>query len=151
MGEKFVLILGAGLMQRPSIESAKELGYKTLVVDANPNAVCVPFADRFEKVDLKDMEGIAKLALSMKDEIAGIFTAGTDFSASVSYASEKCSLVSHSFQAALNASNKVLICRIVSTDSLLNPLATILRTNVLYYSNPTSQFHLLHHISSINQ
>lgn len=121
MGEKFVLILGAGLMQRPSIESAKELGYKTLVVDANPNAVCVPFADRFEKVDLKDMEGIAKLALSMKDEIAGIFTAGTDFSASVSYASEKCSLVSHSFQAALNASNKVLMRECFARENVPSP------------------------------
>ena len=121
MGEKFVLILGAGLMQRPSIESAKELGYKTLVVDANPNAVCVPFADRFEKVALKDMEGIAKLALSMKDEIAGIFTAGTDFSASVSYASEKCSLVSHSFQAALNASNKVLMRECFARENVPSP------------------------------
>ena len=108
-------------MQRPSIESAKELGYKTLVVDANPNAVCVPFADRFEKVDLKDMEGIAKLALSMKDEIAGIFTAGTDFSASVSYASEKCSLVSHSFQAALNASNKVLMRECFARENVPSP------------------------------
>ncbi len=88
MGEKYVLILGAGLMQRPSIEAAKELGYRTLVIDANPQAVCVPFADRFEKVDLKDREAIANLALSLKDELAGIFTAGTDFSASVSYAAE---------------------------------------------------------------
>ena len=107
MGEKYILILGAGLMQRPSIEAAKELGYKTLVIDANPNAVCVPFADRFEKVDLKDREAIAELALSMKDNLAAIFTAGTDFSASVSYAAEKCGLPSHSFDAALNASNKV--------------------------------------------
>lgn len=107
MGEKFILILGAGLMQRPSIEAAKELGYKTLVIDANPKAVCVPFADRFEKVDLKDREAIAELALSMKDSLAAIFTAGTDFSASVSYAAEKCGLPSHTFEAALNASNKV--------------------------------------------
>ncbi|MCQ2241837.1 ATP-grasp domain-containing protein [Treponema sp.] len=107
MGEKFILILGAGLMQRPSIEAAKELGYKTLVIDANPNAVCVPFADRFEKVDLKDREAIAELALSLKESLAGIFTAGTDFSASVSYAAEKCGLSSHTFEAALNASNKV--------------------------------------------
>ena len=46
MSEKYVLILGAGLMQRPSIEAARELGYKTLVVDGNPDALCVGFADR---------------------------------------------------------------------------------------------------------
>lgn len=107
--EKYILILGAGLMQRPAMEAAKELGYKTLVIDANPSAVCVPFADRFELVDLKDREGIASLALSLKDSLAAIFTAGTDFSASVSYAAEKCGLPSHSFEAACNASNKVLM------------------------------------------
>ncbi|MCQ2247813.1 MAG: ATP-grasp domain-containing protein [Treponema sp.] len=107
MEEKFIMILGAGLMQRPSIEAAKELGFRTLVIDANPNAVCVPYADRFEPVDLKDREAIAELALSLGDSLAGIFTAGTDFSASVSYAAQKCGLVSHDFEAALNASNKI--------------------------------------------
>ena len=52
MNDRYILILGAGLMQRPSIEAAKELGYKALVIDANPDAVCVPFADRFEKMQL---------------------------------------------------------------------------------------------------
>ena len=108
-GERYILILGAGLMQRPSIEAARELGYKTLVVDANPAAVCVPFADRFEQVDLKDRRGLAELALSVGDRLAAVFTAGTDFSASVSYVAEKCGLRAHPFQAALNASDKTLM------------------------------------------
>lgn len=108
-GEKQILILGAGLMQRPSIEAARELGYRTLVVDANPSAVCVPFADRFEQVDLKDREALVNLALSQGDSLAAVFTAGTDFSASVSYVAEKCHLRAHSFQAALNASDKPLM------------------------------------------
>lgn len=108
-GEKYILILGAGLMQRPSIEAARELGYRTLVVDANPSAVCVPFADRFEQVDLKDREELANLALSQGNSLAAVFTAGTDFSASVAYVAEKCHLRAHSFQAALNASDKPLM------------------------------------------
>ncbi len=107
--EKYILILGAGLMQRPSIEAARELGYRTLVVDANPSAVCVPFADRFEQVDLKDREGLAKLALSLGDRLAAVFTAGTDFSASVSFVAEKCGFKAHSFEAARNASDKTLM------------------------------------------
>ena len=39
MDEPYILILGAGLMQRPAIEAARELGFRTLVVDANPNAL----------------------------------------------------------------------------------------------------------------
>ena len=109
MKDEFVLILGAGLMQKPSIEAAGELGYKTPVVDANKNAVCVPFADVFVQIDLKDREKIADLAMSYGDKLKAVFTAGTDFSASVSYVAQKCGLISHSFEAAMNASNKVLM------------------------------------------
>ena len=109
MKDEFVLILGAGLMQKPSIEAAGELGYKTLVVDANKNAVCVPFADVFVQIDLKDREKIADLAMSYGDKLKAVFTAGTDFSASVSYVAQKCGLISHSLDAAMNASNKVLM------------------------------------------
>lgn len=109
MKDEFVLILGAGLMQKPSIEAAGELGYKTLVVDANKNAVCVPFADVFVQIDLKDREKIADLAMSYGDKLKAVFTAGTDFSASVSYVAQRCGLISHSFDAAMNASNKVLM------------------------------------------
>lgn len=103
-----VLILGAGLMQGPAISSAKELGYKVYVVDADENAVCVKDADVFKKIDLKAKEEIAEYAASIAG-LKAVFTAGTDFSASVSYVSEKLHLSSHSFEAATNASNKVLM------------------------------------------
>lgn len=103
----YILVLGAGLMQLPAIEAVKELGYKALVIDADPSAVCVHAADRFENIDLKDREKIAELALSLGSSLKAVFTAGTDFSASVAYAAEKCSLPGHSYEACLNASNKV--------------------------------------------
>ena len=105
-----ILILGAGLMQKPAILSARQLGFNTVVIDADKNAVCVPLADEFYQVDLKYREGILKLAAKLKDNskggLAGVFTAGTDFSASVSYVCEKLGLPSHSFIAAENASIK---------------------------------------------
>lgn len=105
-----VLILGAGLMQIPAILSAKQLGYKVCVVDADKNAVGVPKADEFKVIDLKDREGILKYAseLSLKENggLEAVFTAGTDFSASVSYVCEKLGLQAHDFESALNASIK---------------------------------------------
>ena len=121
MEDSYILILGAGLMQRPSIEAARELGYKTLVVDANPNAVCVPFADRFEGVDLKDKESLVALAKSMGKNLAAVFTAGTDFSASVSYVAEKCGLNAHSYESALNASNKIRMRACFEKSSVPSP------------------------------
>ena len=104
-----ILILGAGLMQKPAILAAKHLGFKAVVVDANKNAVAVPLADEFFPVDLKDRAALLELAkkLNGKGELKGVFTAGTDFSASVSYVAENLGLPAHSFEAALNASDKV--------------------------------------------
>lgn len=104
-----ILILGAGLMQKPAILSAKELGYRVCVIDADEKAVAIPFADVFRKIDLKDKEGILSYAQELKNSpegLAAVFTAGTDFSASVSYVCEKLGLPAHSFQAAFNASVK---------------------------------------------
>ncbi|MBQ9281214.1 MAG: ATP-grasp domain-containing protein [Treponema sp.] len=104
-----ILILGAGLMQKPAILAAKHLGFKAIVVDANKNAVAVPSADEFFPVDLKDRSALLELAkkLNEKGELKGVFTAGTDFSASVSFVAENLGLPAHSFEAALNASDKV--------------------------------------------
>ena len=100
-----ILILGAGLMQKPAILAAKHLGFKAIVVDANKNAVAVPLADEFYPVDLKDRESLLELAKKLN--LKGVFTAGTDFSASVSFVAENLGLPAHSFEAALNASDKV--------------------------------------------
>ena len=106
---KNIVILGAGLMQKPAILSAKQLGYNTIVVDADPKAVCIPVADEFYQIDLKDKEGILELCSRLKNSpegLDGVFTAGTDFSASVSFVCEKLGLHAHSFEAAVNASVK---------------------------------------------
>ncbi|MFA6855807.1 MAG: ATP-grasp domain-containing protein [Treponema sp.] len=106
--KKNILILGAGFLQKPAVTAAKKLGYNTVVVDADPNAVCIPLADQFVRIDLKDKDGIYVLAqkLSAGGGLASVFTAGTDFSASVSFSGEKLGLPCHTYEAALNASSK---------------------------------------------
>lgn len=106
-----ILILGAGLMQRPAIQAAKSLGCQIVLVDGNPQALCVPLADTFVHLDLKDREGIKALALELHSQgrLQGVFTAGTDFSSTVSYVGEACGFAVHSYQAACNASDKALM------------------------------------------
>ena len=108
MKKESVLILGAGLMQSPAINAARRNGFKTFVIDANPNAESVFLADEFRQIDLKDKERIFEFAseLHKKENLKAVFTAGTDFSASVSYVCEKLGLCAHSYEAALNASIK---------------------------------------------
>ena len=138
MEDKCVLILGAGLMQRPAIEAAQELGYRTVVADGNPHALCAAFADRFENIDLKDREGLAKLALSLGSSLKGVFTAGTDFSTSVSYVAQKCGLPAHSYQAACNASNKVLMRKCFEKESVPSPkFQQIHRSQIASFIKPS--------------
>lgn len=139
MNGKSILILGAGLMQKPAIESAKELGLKVFVIDANDKAVCVGLSDVFKKIDLKAREEIASYACELKEKenLIAIFTAGTDFSASVSYASEKAGLLSHSFESALNASEKTLMRTAFDKESVSSPrFIKITRDKICETLNP---------------
>ena len=103
-----IIILGAGVMQGPVINIAKELRLYTIALDGSSSAPCVGFADRFEQIDLKDKEGIESFARSIQGETdrLGIMTAGTDFSASVAWVCEKLGLPGIPYEAALNASDK---------------------------------------------
>jgi biotin carboxylase len=106
-----IFILGASVMQLPAIRAAKELGWTVVVADANSEAPGAQLADRFLPVDLKDREGLAAAARGIRSEFGldGVFTAGTDFSASVAYVAEKLSLPGIPLETALRASDKLLM------------------------------------------
>ncbi|MGP1440726.1 MAG: ATP-grasp domain-containing protein [Treponema sp.] len=103
-----ILILGASLMQKPAIVEAKKLGCYVVAVDANPKAFCVDMVDRFEKIDLEDVPSLISFAKELYDNggLSGVFTAATDFSASVASVTSSLNLKGHSLEAALNASDK---------------------------------------------
>jgi biotin carboxylase len=106
-GER-ILILGAGIMQGPAISIARSMGLYTVAVDGDPRAPEAKQADRFERIDLKDKEGIEALGreLQSRGGLSGVMTAGTDFSASVAWAAERLGLPGIPYEAALNASDK---------------------------------------------
>ncbi|MDR1862441.1 MAG: ATP-grasp domain-containing protein [Treponema sp.] len=111
MGERQkerILILGAGVMQGPALKIAKEMGLETVAADVDGRAPSIPLADRFERVDLKDKEGIEALARSLMEDggLAGIMTAGTDFSATAAWAAERLGLPGIPYETALDASDK---------------------------------------------
>ena len=123
---QYIMILGAGLMQEPAIKSAGELGYKTLVADANPDAPSVKLADIFAPVDLKDRDALVKLADDLirkegEGAIRAVFTAGTDFSANAAYVCEHLGLKSHTYEACLNASDKVRMRKCFAKENVPSP------------------------------
>jgi len=143
MHKHHLLILGAGLMQKPAILAAKKLGFYVTVIDGNPNALCIPLADSFENIDLKDYEAIKNFALKLKSEkfLSAIFTAGTDFSMSVSFAAESCNFSAHSYKSAINASNKFEMRNCFKKNNVPSPnFFKVTQDNLDFVCNSTNIF-----------
>ena len=123
MGKKRVLILGAGIMQGPAINIAREMGLIAIAADADPHAPCVALAHQFENVDLKDRDGIEKLSkkLSNTGGLNGIMTAGTDFSANVAWAADKLGLTGIKYETALDCSDKERMRRCFKEKGIPSP------------------------------
>ncbi|MBU1076981.1 MAG: ATP-grasp domain-containing protein, partial [Spirochaetes bacterium] len=107
--QKSLMIIGAGLLQRPVIEIAKEMGLKTIVTDYNPDALGLKLADVPIVMSTKDIEGTVRAAkkYSEKGRIDGVITIGTDASMTVSAVANALSLPGIKFEAAESATNKI--------------------------------------------
>lgn len=108
MNNTTILILGGGVMQLPALRIAKLKSWKILLADGKEDIPGIKYADKFMKIDLKDKEGMAEMAIAYKNKnrLDGVFTAGTDFSTTVAWVAEKCGLPGISYDTALKATDK---------------------------------------------
>lgn len=102
---KKILIIGASSLQVPGIIKAKEMGFETAVVDFDPKAIGIKYADKYYNVSTIDKEGVYEAA---KDFGAnGIVTLATDMPMrSLAYACEKLSLIGINYDTAVKATDK---------------------------------------------
>lgn len=102
---KRLMIIGASILQLPAIQKAKEMGLFVAVADYNPNAVGIPYADKFYEVSTIDEEGIYQAARDFKAD--GIMTLATDMPMrSVAYATSRLGLVGITYDTAVKATDK---------------------------------------------
>lgn len=102
---KKLLIIGASILQLPAIKRAKELGYYVGVIDYNPNAIGVPFADEYFNVSTVDAEGVARTAEGFAPD--GIMTLATDMPMrSIAVACERLGLPGISYDTAIKSTDK---------------------------------------------
>lgn len=102
---KKLLIIGASILQLPAIKKAKEMGYYVGVIDFDPNAIGIPFADEYFNVSTIDIEGVVKTAEDFKPQ--GIMTLATDMPMrSIAAACEKLGLSGISFKTAVKSTDK---------------------------------------------
>lgn len=126
--KRTILILGGGVMQLPPIRAARRLGLHVVVADGNPQAVGIPEADEFLPIDLRDADAMASAAARLKERsgLDAVFTAGTDFSSTVAFVAERLGLPGTAYEAALNATDKFRMRRVLREAGVRVPDFTVL-------------------------
>ena len=102
---KKLLIIGASVLQLPGIIKAKEMGLHVGVVDYNPQAVGITYADEYFNASTMDEEAVVKAAEAFQPD--GIMTLATDMPMrGVAKAAAKLGLPGISYETAVKATDK---------------------------------------------
>lgn len=127
---KKILILGGSILQLEAIKTAKSLGCLVGVVDYNPNAIGVEFADIFFNVSTTDVDAIEKIYRKFTPD--SVFTMATDMPMRViGYLSDKYGLNYVSYNDALVATNKYLMIQRFKEYQLPHPKFLVINSSEL--------------------
>ena len=109
MKGKRIIIIGAGLLQVPAIQIAKDMGLYTIVLDYNKDAPGMKIADYPIIESTRDVDGCVRVARALSKEmgIDGVITVGTDASSTVAAVANALGLPGNRFEDAYAASNKI--------------------------------------------
>ena len=109
MKNKILLIIGGGIESLPGIKKAKEMGYKIIITDGNPNAPGFNYADEFFVVSTYDIKGNLEICekISKRKKINGVICFSTDVPLTVSTIAKKLELQGIPTDTAKISSNKL--------------------------------------------
>ncbi len=115
-----LLIIGASVLQLPAIKRAKELGYYVGVVDYDPNAVGIQFADEYFNVSTIDIDGVTEVAKKFSPD--GIMTLATDMPMrSIAGATSACGLQGISMETAIKSTDKGEMIKCFAENNVEHP------------------------------
>jgi biotin carboxylase len=104
--EKYLWVIGGGVLQIPLIQEAKALGLKTVVSDLNKNCAAKVWCDEFVHLDIFDTQGHVAYLKTCTLSIAGVLAAGIDAPETMASMNEYLGLKGVSLQTALLCKNK---------------------------------------------
>ena len=105
---KKILVIGAGFLQDFVIQKAVAMGYETLAVDADPDAIGFKHADKYAVINIVDETACLEYAKS--ENIDGVLTAATDYGVlTASYIAEQMGLPGLKYEVAKLIKNKYII------------------------------------------
>ena len=105
---KKILIIGAGFLQDFVIQKAKQMGYETLAVDADPSAIGFTHADKHRVINIVDEKSCLEYA--KEENIDGVLTAATDYGVlTTAYIAQEMGLPGISYETAKLVKNKYFV------------------------------------------
>ena len=111
--KKKIMFIGAGLLQSYVIKRAKALGYITVCVDGDSEAIGFKYADYYKVIDIVDQEKCLRYAKEMN--IDGVVTVATDYGVlTASYIAEKLGLKGNPYKVCEIIKNKYLVRKILA-------------------------------------
>ena len=114
------MIVGASVLQLPAIIKAKEMGLEVAVVDFNPKAIGINYADKYYNASTIDEEEVVKAAIDYKPD--GIMTLATDMPMrGVARAAERLNLSSIKYTTALKATDKYEMIKAFKKSKVASP------------------------------
>lgn len=117
---KRLLIIGASVLQLPAIKKAKEMGLYVGVADFNPNAIGIPYADKFYNASTMDEDAVLAAAKSFCPD--GIMTLATDMPMrGVAKVSDTLGLHSISYETAVKSTDKYDMIRAFKEHNVSSP------------------------------
>lgn len=120
MGKK-ILMLGAPASQIPIIQTAKKMGLYVGIIDINPAAEAVPYANESFQCSLKDFDHLLSIANSFHPD--GIVTGACDAGVvASSYLCSELGLPGHSPETAINATNKLKMLKAFEKNNVAHPM-----------------------------
>lgn len=130
MKQKRVMIVGASAWQVPMILKARELGYRVGVVDYNPKAVGIPFADEYYNASTIDPQGVCEAARAFGAD--GVTTVATDMPMrAIAYTCEQMGLIGVDMQTAVRATDKAEMIRAFEAHGVPHPWYHVVKSGDL--------------------
>lgn len=119
---KKILLLGGSAQQIIAIETAKKLGYYTILCDFLPDNPGQHYADKFHLVSTTDKEAVLKVAV--EEKIDGVLAYASDPAApSAAYVAERLGLPGSPYKAVETLCNKALFRTFLAQNGFCTPKA----------------------------
>ncbi|MAO82389.1 MAG: ATPase [Myxococcales bacterium] len=119
-----LVVVAAGVMQVPAIETAKRMGLRVIATDWNPNAPGFELADHHVILDIRDAEAHRQWARQhgRAQNIVGAF-AGADCAMAVAAITDELGLPGISFEVAVRSNQKTAMKQVWLADGVQTPWA----------------------------